>query len=300
MMRMNSIIREQLDIPDILMLSYIHNFHTGVNDFQQFWKYRYCVNPKVVIKKLLDLGYAKIACYETILNHKPVSELKDILRENSLPLSGKKSDLIIRITNKIPHGLLKEYCTPMYFELTQLGETAVNENPNVLYAHRHPEYHFTEQDILNDTEDIRKIAFDRTVSEMKLFVKGNKWGLVRNSTLTLSEISNEMNDYRKTFEFLIMCTYIDLSGISDKYAIEHNMMIPGENNCCVILPFHVKRISQCMDNLYMSVQSFINDCCRVVDSVNLPYSYYTTSQIKEQIINSVLQFRGEDILYNSL
>lgn len=294
---MSKITRNGLNVSDILMLSYIHNFHTGVNAFQQFWKYRYSADAEKIIQKLLDLGYAKIAPYEITLSHKTVSELKDILKENDLPVSGKKTDLIVRIINKISDMALREYCTPMYYELTDLGKKVEQENPRVLYAHRHPEYNLTDSEIFDETEDIYNIVYKKTIRELKTAVAASQWGLVRNAVFELSEISDEFENYRQAFEFIIVSACIDLSGIANRQALENNIITPGEKTCCVILPSIIRRISKYMDKTYMSAQSFIQDCCRIVDNINLPYSYYSTAQIKDMLINSVLEFRDEPINY---
>ena len=126
----------ELQPVEILMLSYANKFHTGKNAFQQFWTNRYNIEPDKVLKHLYDNGYISLAPIETDIAKKTVAELKEILLDNGLNISGKKNVLISRIVENVPSQQLQRYFPYRYYCLTRAGEYVVENNPNILFAHK--------------------------------------------------------------------------------------------------------------------------------------------------------------------
>lgn len=289
----------ELTVPEILMLHYAETFYTGDNIFQQFWIYRYAVRPDKILTKLLHEGYVEIGNYETALTRKTSLELKDFLKQYELPVSGKKQDLIFRILNNIDDNSLDKFCIPRNYALTDKGRTIVEENPNVLYAHRHIDYHLSDYDIFNTSIDIRETAYNKIFKQFKYNIRIKQWGLARNDAYTLADIAEELLQYYNSLKFLIIGIYIDVSGVSDEHAIKHNIMTPGENHCCTIYPFSIKRLSDIVCLLNLSVDIVIKECVNIIDAINLPYSYYDKSTVKETVVNSYLEYTGSTFRYSA-
>lgn len=289
----------KLTVPEILMLHYADTFHEGDNIFQQFWKYRYNVHPDEILSELLYNNYIEIGNFESALKRKTMPELKAFLKENNFPISGKKQDLIFRILNNCDDNTLEKFCAPRNYALTAKGKEIVAGHPNVLYAHRHIDYNLSDKEIFDTSADIKEIAYNKIFKQFKYNVKNNQWGLARNDVYTLANIAEESERYKEALKFLVVGICIDISGVTDEYAIKHNIMTPGENYCCTIYPFSIVRLSKIVDLLIMPVEIFIKECVVIIDDLNLPYSYYDKSTIKEMLINNFLEYTDETIRYSS-
>lgn len=287
-----------LSIPELLMLHYAETFCTEKNIFQQFWKYKYDIEPAILLQNLYEQNFIEIGGSELALNRKTVQELKAFLKENNLPIAGKKQDLIFRIIENISTETLDTFCNIKSYKITDKGKQFTMQIYNAVYAHRHSEYGLTENDIYNTNEKIQDIAFYNVFTMLKLNTKESNWGLVRNSSYDLSDISIERNDYITSLKFLIIGVYIDLSGVCDEYAIKNGTAVPGENYCCYIFPFSIKRISDMMDRISMSIDDFILNCTDIINGINLPYSYYDKAAAIEIIVNEILSFKNISTVFD--
>lgn len=89
-----------------------------------YWTYEYNINYKKLLTIFLVKEYLKISsAYET-LKFLTVEELKDILRENNLKVSGKKNELINRIRENLESSVLEECLSKssLKYILTPLGK----------------------------------------------------------------------------------------------------------------------------------------------------------------------------------
>ena len=118
---------------EILFLSYIRSFHLGQTEFPSFWYESYGIdNPNGLLQSLLDRGFIRIASSETVLNRLTIPELKDVLRQQNLKITGKKSDLIDRILQNVNAEFLDKLLSDKGYELTKLGELELHQNKYVL------------------------------------------------------------------------------------------------------------------------------------------------------------------------
>ena len=74
-----------------------------------YWEYEYGLKFPVIMTKLLGNDYLTISSAADNLEYLTLPELKDILRKNSLPVSGKKGDLIQRIIQNISKDVLSAH-----------------------------------------------------------------------------------------------------------------------------------------------------------------------------------------------
>ena len=84
------------------------------------------------MSKLLGNGYLTISSAADNLEYLTLPELKDILRKNSLPVSGKKGDLIQRIIQNIPKDVLSAHLGNhnAHYTLTEKGQSVVSNIHN--------------------------------------------------------------------------------------------------------------------------------------------------------------------------
>ena len=122
---------------EILMLSYVHKFHTGENNFQSFWHYKYNEDPQMLLNKLIFEGFVEIdndLCM--VLEKTTVDKLKSVLSSCGEKISGRKEELIHRIIEKVPAHVIEEAFPLRYYMLTEEGEAELSENIDVVHCHR--------------------------------------------------------------------------------------------------------------------------------------------------------------------
>lgn len=120
---------------EVLILHRLKNKNEDYEFSSAFWRERYYTNPNNVVQKLFEKDYVKLD-YDIEINLKQFlnGELKNILRKENLPVSGKKDELIQRIIdyvniNSYQH-LLKKSWIP-----TEKGEDLIKRTDFIPYIH---------------------------------------------------------------------------------------------------------------------------------------------------------------------
>lgn len=136
-----------LYVAEIMLLEYCSygKYPKPSSGYPGFWWFKYGIRDVGhALESLERRGFIQWASKIGSLGGLKVDELKQILIDNSLAATGKKSDLIDRITSKIPEEdlIIPEYI-PKY-ELTELGRSELEENGYVPYMHKHG--HLTTED----------------------------------------------------------------------------------------------------------------------------------------------------------
>lgn len=101
---LSSFDKSPLNTTEIFFLDYINGLPIENPFIAQYWYYDYGLNYRDTIKKLIGQQYLEISCAQ--LEKLKVVELKEILRDFNLPVSGKKADLCTRITSSVPNDIL--------------------------------------------------------------------------------------------------------------------------------------------------------------------------------------------------
>lgn len=105
-------------------------------DYPSCFSYDYFINDADSIhKNWIDAGILGPPTLENLLKHKKVVELKDILREKNLKVSGNKPDLIKRILDSKVYSLDDFIEDDNIYTLTDSGETVIKDNKPWLYYH---------------------------------------------------------------------------------------------------------------------------------------------------------------------
>ena len=156
-----------LYVAEIMLLEYCNqgNYPKPPSGYPGFWWFKYGIRDVGhALESLEERGFIKWRPKAESLQGLKVDELKAILSERNLSVTGKKADLIDRIITQIPENELSiPNYTPRY-ELTEIGKIELTDNAYVPYMHNHP--HLTIED--------SKFGKPFTVWEInKLFPDGN-------------------------------------------------------------------------------------------------------------------------------
>lgn len=112
---------------EISFLDYIDAKKVSGLSLPGYWTYEYNLNFKYVISKLINNGYLVVSSIPA-LDKLKVNELKEILRNHNLKVSGKKTDLIKRIKENITPEQISQYFNSFgepYYRATPAGKQLI-------------------------------------------------------------------------------------------------------------------------------------------------------------------------------
>ena len=156
-----------LYVAEILLLEYCSygKYPKPSGGYPRFWWFEYGIRDiGHSLESLEDRGFLQWASIEQGLSTLKVDELKQILELVALPTTGKKAELIRRISAEIASNKLDLPDFVYKYELTALGQEELLQNGYVPYMHKHP--HKT-------TEDARFGTVFNVWSINKLFPNGD-------------------------------------------------------------------------------------------------------------------------------
>lgn len=209
-------------------------------DYPSYFSYDYFINNADSIhKNWIDAGILGPPNLEDLLKNKKVTELKDILRDKNLKLSGNKPDLIKRILDSKEYSLDDFIEDDNIYTLTDSGETIIKDNKPWLYYHTiknksiiplklYKEQWKNLQESWGFVPDGRDISW-RCLQLLKMQVKS--YGELN---LVLSAMIDNLVDSKREElipDFALQVISIDLSGPSPflaPYLIEQVEQIPKD------------------------------------------------------------------------
>lgn len=121
---------------EVLMLSYAEKYLVQGAEYPGFWWYQYGVkDPDGLLKDLASRGYLCMGGIAQALANAKVPELKEACKELGLKVSGKKDELIIRLSEHDSELESRGMFQERYYALTEKGLLALDEEPYVPWAH---------------------------------------------------------------------------------------------------------------------------------------------------------------------
>ena len=156
-----------LYVAEILLLEYCSygKYPKPSSGYPGFWWFEYGIRDVGhALESLENWGFLQWAPLEHSISSLKVDELKQILEQAGLPTTGKKADLVQRISLEIPREKIDLPPSAFKYELTDLGKDELQKNGYVPYMHKHP--HKT-------TEDARFGEVFNVWSVNKLFPDGD-------------------------------------------------------------------------------------------------------------------------------
>ena len=121
---------------DIIMLWRIgFNTFTNESTIPQYFEYRYGVNSEASIALLLKLGFASVAGVIDSLDLLTTPQLKRILKDRGLAVSGKKGDLLQRVVTNIPQETLAKLFSIRRYQITDAGKAILKKYDAIIQRH---------------------------------------------------------------------------------------------------------------------------------------------------------------------
>lgn len=200
-------------------LLYWCNGKTLKVNYPQYFKERYTINPAKMHKELIDEGLLEPASTEDKFNNLKISELKDILRANSLKLSGKKQDLIDRlIENAVEPPDIDMY------SLSLKGKNFLDENSLWIDFHQDTPMNIDIKEYKKEwnrlktkgnNPDYDDIIWNISKRNLDYASKHNKYNEYRINMENIFHIYDNQENYPEAVKAAIVICCIDLSGLDD-------------------------------------------------------------------------------------
>lgn len=119
---------------DIILLYWLNN-RDYYADIPLYFEYEFGINASSHKEMLITKGFLEFASPSESLSALRVSELKEILRNYSLKLSGKKSELICRIKNNLDEKDYKKHNIKI-LKVTSSGLDLLSKYETLIWAHK--------------------------------------------------------------------------------------------------------------------------------------------------------------------
>lgn len=227
------------------------------NEYQRYILYECGIqNPSEYHKKLIEEGYLSKASNKDVLNSFKSSELKEILKERSLSVSGKKEDLVLRLLEVIDDNFIRNHTKNVTYSITEKGKAFLEEHKGYVFIHKHNTWGITWQEYdaqrekYNNVNDvIWKILNDRIIKD----------GFNSRCTyFDMYQLLVEENKREQALQMLLRVIYLDVSGIDGLNFIEQykagyfDIAYAREYFECVVMlaPGVLKHVSEFSDIYY--------------------------------------------------
>ncbi len=126
---------------EILLLDYCSKgtYPGPKNGYPGFWWFEYGIRDVgAALKNLEERGYIAFASVKESVNSLTVSQLKELLTKCGEPTTGKKAELVARVSDIISEEMLLSAGVQPKYRLTEIGIQELNENAYVPYMHSVP------------------------------------------------------------------------------------------------------------------------------------------------------------------
>ena len=128
---------------ELVLLAVAERYKTTETNFPtySFQKYE-IINPQKMLKNLYTRGFLEIGSPIDMLSSFKVAELKEMASSIGIEATGKKADIISALSSVAP-DTLADYIKERKWKLTDLGHTALMQNPYIQYFLDPHEYDVT-------------------------------------------------------------------------------------------------------------------------------------------------------------
>lgn len=246
-------------------------------------------NPREFHEDLIKNSYLRKATIEECLNSFTVNELKNILKENSLPLNGRKKVLIERC---LTIDNLEIYNKKQLYTLSDKAKTIIKDDEEYLYVYKFIKKYALNLFDFNEYEKVKKeISYTKpTYDEVILYILMNKVknfeqindiNLLRASLLALYYLFNKKNN-KKALICIINIIDIDLSGLRTFKDEKNNITI--EINPIEVALDLAPGIVDNLKKFNFSDVEFALD--NYLCTLNLPFRYFEKEKLKEIILKA--------------
>lgn len=244
--------------------------------FPKYFSYTYGLDPEKSAAKLLKAGFITEANSIEALNSLKVTELKEILREHELKVSGKKQELIERIGEHLTGDEIDRYVTHKPLKMTEKGEQVIEHYYYIVPAHVNASqdgiYNVaTAIEYVNEVKgtpnsgDISWALYQRALMK---YYESQSYGLSRNVILNMAEQLQREKKPKAALVLFLEVFIMDMSGLM-------NGGMLGKPDLVIVAPGIVNYISNLLETLELDQAATKESFARAWDNIinSLPFHY---------------------------
>ena len=264
----------------VVFLNWINGKKVLNNDeYPVYFLYEYGIkNCREFHQKLIREGYLTQVSLEVFLKNKKVDELKQILEINKLKKTGKKDELIKRITENIDVSKIR--IENGIYEISEKGTDFIKDCDYIIKLRKTTisidEYE-KEKVILGPKFSYNDIVWSIYNKRMLQFFNEKSFGLYRNTILEMANILFKERKYKDALSFFIIGLYCDLSGNGNSEYIEDKKDL---------------FISE-LDIIYELKEYFTDEMLERCFKLKFPF-HYCDEKIFKSILDDIFQDKSEE------
>lgn len=178
-------------------------------------------NPKKYHQELINEGYLKQASINEILYNFKLDDLKKILKENNLKVTGKKAELIDRISSELSEKELNKINFDRnIYTLSEKGKKYIENHKDYIEIHRHSSWQITLEEYikvkrqLNFSVNFNDIAWGIFNKRTMEYSNNKQYGLQRNNYYNMFQLLIEEKKEMQAFEMIVKVIIYDLSSVN--------------------------------------------------------------------------------------
>ena len=207
-----------LFIGEIILIDYLDN-RLKTSAPADYFAYRYGINHNNSINKLKQMGLIRIGSPSECLVGLKVPALKKILSENKLKISGRKAELIQRISETLDESLYTEHVSPVW-KKTSRGSTITEQYSLLIWGHNNGDLSGTVSPAtllpyLNDNRPYEKIALSLSQKEFRNKLRKLHYGMAKSELRYQIELKEKLNLQDEVLDLLIGQAILEFTGIQN-------------------------------------------------------------------------------------
>lgn len=202
---------------ELLVLLHAPEYYVNEKNYPSFWSYKYNLgNVSVVLEKLVQKGFLKKETnLELNLSDLKISDLKLVLKNRSLPVSGKKEEIIRRVLQNVSLDDLDKSLTKQRYLRTEKGETSLKNAPYVAYFDKHS-FGVSLSEISSFVHkkplaNFKDGFLEFLENDVKKHERKGDYGLCRNAKWSLMEFYKTENRLAEAYSVLLEIIFIDIN-----------------------------------------------------------------------------------------
>lgn len=282
---------DKLSIAEILFLDYINGSNLSDDSFPKYWTYEYNINFQQSIEKFFSLDYIQESNYVENMKSSTLKTLKEILKKNELPISGKKEELVKRLLGNVDQDELRSFFDETKIVLTEKGISIIDKNR--IFITNRKKYGFAIEAVKQKLEELeaRNMGFsDRDIfwslyNEKQMIEASQKeWVNFAFTHYHMSLFLKEEERFKAALYQLSSSLYIQLSGMSHQNRVDQIRSL-------LIGPALINDLNDLLQKLSMDTDEYLA-FFRNQKFIKLPFQYFTQENMA-YIIRDLL--KGEKI-----
>lgn len=222
-----------------------------------------------------------------------VAELREILKENHLKVSGKKDELIERLGENLSDDELRKYFSSSTYEITEDGLEFLDENSCITYIYESEdikkafdpseiaklfeERKYTEDEIHEKLTDYLRMSLDEKLSN-------DEWSDFRTCSNALAQIQQDSGNLMDALDTRLKVFLFDINN----YSVELKQPEPKKTR---IKKGDVLKLNQLLHELSLP----IDELKEIFESVYDEVLFETAISSKDSLIYLLKVFGGEDL-----